>query len=89
MIITLSIVVGVLVAWLMFKEFFSDGGDLWDGVRGFVSGLSQGKHGNRSWTPSGEDEGDWISSGFRLFLLLAVSAFCGYLTYRGVHKLFG
>ncbi len=89
MIITLSIAVSVVVAWLLFREFFSDAGDLWGGVCGLLSGLFQGRYRRRSWTASGEDEGDWIPSGLRLLLLLALSAFCGYLTYRGLHKLFG
>ena len=89
MIITLSIIVGILVGCLLFKSWFSDLGDLWDGVWGFLSGFFGGRYRYRSWTPSGEDEGDWIPSGIRFLLLMAVSAFCGYLTYRGLHKLFG
>ena len=89
MIIALSIMAGILVAWLLFSSFFSDAGDLWDGICGLLSGWFQGKYRARSWTRSGEDDGDWISSGVRLFLLLALSGFCGYLAYRGLHKLFG
>jgi hypothetical protein len=88
MIIALSIIVGILVAWLLFSSFFSDSGDLWDGIRGFFSGLFR-----RSLRPpilalSDSDDGDLIPGGLRFFLLLVLSGACGYMTYIGLHKLF-
>jgi hypothetical protein len=92
MIIALSIVVGILVAWLLFGSFFSDSGDFWAGVRGFLSGFYYRKQQwvrPPLWQPADSDDGDWIPGSVRLILFLALSAVCGYMTYIGLHKLFG
>jgi hypothetical protein len=89
MIIAISTVVGILVAGLLFSSFFSDSGDFWDGIRGFFSGLFTRRLRPLISSIGDNDDGDWIPGGVRFLLLLALSGFCGYLTYRGLHKIFG
>ena len=89
MIIGLSIAVGILVAGLLFSSFFSDFGDFFDGACGFLLDVFSRSHKPSISALRDNDDGDWIPSGVRFILLLALSGICGYLTYRGLHKLFG
>jgi hypothetical protein len=94
MIIAVSIVVGVLVGWLLYRALFYDLADFMDGfVRLFTLFLVERRQWpfapwNKPTAPEDfEDEG-W-SSGIRFFVLLALSAGSAYCAYSILNKHFG
>jgi len=94
MIITLSIAVGALAAYLGYRMLFYDASDFWEGCGKFVCCFSKMKRGLWSrqgpWPPPPEyfeDEG-W-SSGIRFALFLTLSLGSGFLVYHELHKHFG
>jgi hypothetical protein len=89
MIIAVSIIVGLAIAGLLFSSFFSDAGDFFYGFLSFLGDVF-----NRRGKPSflslrNNDDDEWIPAGVRFVLLLTLSGLCGYMTYYGLHKLFG
>ena len=94
MIVTASIVVGVLVAWLLYRVLFYDLADFLDGfIRLFTVFLVRTRRwpfAPRSKPPTPEDfeDNSW-SSGIRFFFFLALSVSSGYFTYSELHKHFG
>jgi hypothetical protein len=90
MIMTLSIVTGLLAALLWYRVLFYDSSDFWQGCGKFTAGLWRGRGRPPAPPPPPEyfeDEG-W-SSGFRFLLFAATSFGCGYLVYCELHKHFG
>ncbi len=96
MIISISIALGVLVAYIAYRILFYDSSDFWQGCGKFTFGiLDTPRRGKWIWQSTGqqpsaedlEDEG-W-SSGIRFFLFLALSCGSGYFTYYELHKHFG
>ena len=80
MITAASILVGALVAWLLFKVFFEDFGDFMECVRyWFTPDIISAFRGE--WT-----EDQWAS--MKLFLYLGLSIASGILTNVGLHKWF-
>jgi len=92
MIITCSIVVGILVTWLAYRILFYDSSDFWDGCGKLTQGLFRRRR--RYWPKDAlpplagpEDfEAESWSSGIRFFLFLAVSIGSGCLTYYELHR---
>lgn len=94
MIITLSILTGLLAAGLWYRVLFYDSNDFWNGCGKFTANLLRNRR-RGIWQPPAppsapeyfEDEG-W-SSGLRFLLFVAASFGCGYLAYYELHKHFG
>ena len=87
MIIAISIAVGVFVAWLAGSSFFSDSGDLLEGIDGFIGLL--GHRNYRKQQSAWEDDDHWIPGSVKFLFLLALSIGSGYMACRGLHALFG
>src|SRR4051812_27156973 len=96
LIIAASIIAGGLAAWLLYYVLFYD---LEDFLGGFGKFLKKLMHRRRRHTifqrtdltpanPADFEEESW-SSGIRFLIFLALSIWAGYLTYSGLHKLFG
>ena len=95
MIVSLSILVGVLTAWLWYRVLFYDSSDFWEGWGKFAAALVRG--GRRAiWRgplpsppPAEHFEDESWSSGIRFLLFVAASVGCGYIAYHELHKHFG
>ncbi len=93
MIIAISILVGLLTAWLSYRILFYDSGDFWDGCYKFTDLFK--RHPRWIWQrdtpppPPEYFEDDSWSSGIRFFAFVALSSGVGYLAYWQLHKHFG
>ena len=93
-VIVVSIAIGVLVAWLLYRVLFYDFADLRDGCVKFFTFFLRGKRRGlfsrqiKPPTPEDFEDESWFS-GVRFFLLLAFSIGSACLTYSGLHRHFG
>jgi hypothetical protein len=91
MIIAISFVAGIFIAWLAGSCLFSDFRDLLVGCGRLVSFLFGYRYTCRSdrMLSDWQDDDNWIPASIRFLLVLALSIGSGYMTYRGLHALFG
>src|SRR5712691_1124138 len=90
MIITFSILAGLLAAWLSYRILFYDSSDFWDGCGKFTAGLLRRR---RRWIWERDDppsppeyfEDESWSCGIRFFLFVAASCGSGYFAYYQLH----
>ena len=89
MIIALSIVAGVLAAWLSYRILFYDSDDFCEGVVKCL-GKSRGRRmiSPKDPTPESFEDESW-SSGFRFLLFVAVTLGSGCFAYYQLLKHFG
>jgi hypothetical protein len=89
MIIALSILTGLLGAWICYRVLFYDSNDFRDGLDRLGKEEDQWIwRRNRTQQRSEDFEDESWSSGIRAFVFLAVSIGCGMLTYYGLHSFF-
>jgi hypothetical protein len=88
MILTLSIVAGVLAVCVAYRFLFYGFGDFLDGFCRFLC-LRRSTNRYRHTPPPEYFEDDSWSSGLRFFLFLALSAGVGYFAYYVLEKGFG
>ncbi len=88
MIITRSILAGLLSGWLWYRVLFYDSTDFWSGCYKFAAGLGRRRRQPEPPPPPEHFEDEGWSSGFRFLIFVAALFGCGYLVYYELQKHF-
>jgi len=90
MIIAVSMIVALLVAWLVGSCCFDGVGDMFRSFDGFIGFWGQRyRYRSDQMLKDWQDDDHWIPGSVRFMFVLVMAGVAGYWTYRGLDALFG